>query len=168
MLYCSYRKIYTSIHHRKTFHKGGDKRVARWKVQFYDTNTKTNNNFTEMESKMRTKIIIALLVISGFFVHGLIASGNTEGSGAAEKKAEKEIIGVDGYCPVCAFNGSLVKGKKEFSSKYEGKTYYFPNAETKTKFDAEPAKYTKDIEATIKKLVEAKKDEGSNKSEHPK
>jgi len=49
---------------------------------------------------------------------------------------------LDGYCPVCYIAaGKANKGKAEFASKYEGKTYYFVSKDVKGMFDAEPTKW---------------------------
>ncbi|MBL7662065.1 hypothetical protein JNK13_04850 [bacterium] len=51
-------------------------------------------------------------------------------------------IGYDGYCPV-AFQkmNQAYKGKPEFSTTYQGSTYYFGTAEAKKMFDASPTTY---------------------------
>ena len=56
--------------------------------------------------------------------------------------AESKEAALDGYCPVCYIAaGKANKGKAEFASKHEGKTYYFVSKEVKAMFDAEPAKW---------------------------
>jgi YHS domain-containing protein len=49
---------------------------------------------------------------------------------------------LDGYCPVAYRFGKAVKGKPEFASDYEGKTYLFPKGEAKRMFDANPKGFT--------------------------
>lgn len=63
--------------------------------------------------------------------------------------AEKTLVNVDkagialkGYDPVAYFTDNApVKGQPQFSSMYNGATYYFATAEHKKTFDASPAKY---------------------------
>jgi len=60
------------------------------------------------------------------------------------QKAEhhKKSVALDGYCPV-AYHvlKKAVKGKPEFSSKYDGKTYDFVNAKAKMMFEKNPSKF---------------------------
>lgn len=49
---------------------------------------------------------------------------------------------IEGACPVCLVEmGSMVAGKAEISSEYDGKTYRFPSIEQKKLFDANPTRY---------------------------
>jgi YHS domain-containing protein len=58
-------------------------------------------------------------------------------------KYESADVGLGGYCPVCAVNAKKwVAGKPEFVTVYDGVRYFFPGAEEKKAFDADPAKYT--------------------------
>ncbi|MCI0460660.1 MAG: hypothetical protein L0Z62_27205 [Gemmataceae bacterium] len=51
-------------------------------------------------------------------------------------------VGLGRYCPVCLLDArKWVPGKAEFASVYDGFRYFFPGAEAKQKFDANPAKY---------------------------
>jgi YHS domain-containing protein len=62
---------------------------------------------------------------------------------ADPKKYESADVGLSGYCPVCAVNAKKwVAGKPEFVSVYDGVRYFFPSAEEKKAFDADPAKFT--------------------------
>ncbi len=72
-----------------------------------------------------------------FLVLSLLISANAQTSKNVDEKVE-----LDGYCPVAylAMEKSL-KGDSQFSSTYEGKTYYLANADAKKMFDAEPEKY---------------------------
>ncbi|GEM_PF-2913950 len=46
------------------------------------------------------------------------------------------------YCPICLVEAKKwIKGKKEFTSVYDGMRYQFPEAAIKQKFDANPARY---------------------------
>lgn len=65
---------------------------------------------------------------------------STAGSGV---KSAPATVGLEGYCPVCVIAGKgWVKGDAKFQTTYDGKTYYFPSAEVKQMYDAEPVKYT--------------------------
>ena len=51
-------------------------------------------------------------------------------------------LALEGYCPVCVVKmKKWVRGKPEHRAAYDGKTYYFPGAEQKAQFLADPAKY---------------------------
>jgi YHS domain-containing protein len=50
-------------------------------------------------------------------------------------------IGIQGYDPVAYFAGKAVEGKKEFSSTFEGVTYYFTSAANRDLFLKSPASY---------------------------
>ena len=69
-------------------------------------------------------------------------STNTQqGSGAKSTMPPK--LGLDGYCPVCIVAGKgWVAGDPKIQSTYDGKTYYFPSAEVKQMYDANPVKFT--------------------------
>jgi len=78
------------------------------------------------------KILIALYII-----FTMVISLN-----AQEQKNENTKAALNGYCPVAyQVMEKGVKGDQKFSSTYEGKTYYFMNADAKKMFDAEPEKY---------------------------
>ncbi|MCI0704016.1 MAG: hypothetical protein L0241_23400 [Planctomycetia bacterium] len=66
---------------------------------------------------------------------------------ADPKKYEAADIGLHRYCTVCAVNAKKwVAGKNEFVSVYDGVRYFFPSADEKKVFDADPAKYTPALE----------------------
>jgi YHS domain-containing protein len=66
---------------------------------------------------------------------------------ADPKKYESADVGLGGYCPVCAVSAKKwVAGKPEFVSVYDGVRYFFPSAEEKKAFDADPAKFTPALE----------------------
>ena len=49
---------------------------------------------------------------------------------------------IDGYCAVCYFTANkAVKGKEQYSSQYQGRTYLFDTQQSKALFDANPEKY---------------------------
>jgi YHS domain-containing protein len=50
-------------------------------------------------------------------------------------------VALEGYDPVSYFSERPLPGTPEFTSSYQGATYYFANADNKAKFDAEPDKY---------------------------
>ncbi|MFT3678894.1 MAG: YHS domain-containing (seleno)protein [Ferruginibacter sp.] len=51
-------------------------------------------------------------------------------------------LAIQGYDPVAYFTkNKAVKGKKEFSTYYQGSTYYFSSAENKEAFKNNPSKY---------------------------
>lgn len=61
---------------------------------------------------------------------------------ADPKKYESVDLGEEGYCSVCALmTKKWVAGKPEIVSVYDGMRYYFPSADEKKAFDADPAKY---------------------------
>ncbi|MGE4159648.1 MAG: hypothetical protein AB7F75_11205 [Planctomycetota bacterium] len=64
-----------------------------------------------------------------------------EGSGSAVEEEEGPVLALKGLCPVCLVGGKEVEGKEEFSSTQGDFIYRFPDAETKKKFDENPAKY---------------------------
>lgn len=65
-----------------------------------------------------------------------------EGSGNKEGSALKSSVALGGYCPVAYHKmGKAVKGKKEFSAQYEGKTYYFVKKEARDAFKKAPTKF---------------------------
>ena len=66
---------------------------------------------------------------------------STAGSGA--KSTMAATLGLEGYCPVCIVVGKgWVQGDPQIQTTYDGKIYYFPSAEVKQMFDADPVKYT--------------------------
>ncbi len=59
------------------------------------------------------------------------------------KAAAAGIYGETSECPVCGMEVDITKAKAAgLTSEFQGQTYYFCAAEDKTKFDAQPAKYT--------------------------
>ncbi len=51
-------------------------------------------------------------------------------------------VALEGYCPVAYFAvNKPVRGKKEFSSDYNGVTYYLVNAKAKQAFEKDPEKF---------------------------
>lgn len=50
-------------------------------------------------------------------------------------------LAIQGYDPVAYFSKKAVEGKKEFSYKYEGATYYFSTAGNRDAFIKDPARY---------------------------
>ncbi|MCH7688875.1 MAG: hypothetical protein IH899_19695 [Planctomycetes bacterium] len=48
---------------------------------------------------------------------------------------------VRGFCVVALSQEKLIKGLPEFSSVYDGHTYYFSSAKAKEQFDAEPGRF---------------------------
>ncbi len=62
---------------------------------------------------------------------------------ADTKKYEGADVGEGGYCSVCAVMAKKwVAGKPEIVSVYDGMRYYFPGADEKKAFDADPGKFT--------------------------
>lgn len=59
---------------------------------------------------------------------------------SANDDAHKPAL--DGYCPVAYRFNKAVKGKPEFSSEYQGRTYLFPTGEAKQMFDVAPSHFT--------------------------
>lgn len=61
---------------------------------------------------------------------------------ADPKKYENADVGLDGYCSVCVVVAKKwVAGKSEFVGVYDGRRYFFPSAEERKAFDADPAKF---------------------------
>jgi len=59
------------------------------------------------------------------------------------KAAAAGIHGETSECPVCGREVEITKAKAAgLTSEYRGQTYHFCVAEDKTKFDAQPTKYT--------------------------
>jgi YHS domain-containing protein len=59
------------------------------------------------------------------------------------KAAAEGIYGESSECPVCGMEVDITKAKAAgLTSEFQGQTYYFCAAEDKTKFDAQPTKYT--------------------------
>jgi YHS domain-containing protein len=50
-------------------------------------------------------------------------------------------LAIEGYDPVAYFSQKAMKGKKEFSHKHDGVTYYFSTAANRDAFIKDPAKY---------------------------
>jgi YHS domain-containing protein len=66
---------------------------------------------------------------------------------ADPKKYESADVGLGGYCSVCAVMAKKwVAGKPEFASVYDGMRYFFPSADEKKAFDADPARFTPALE----------------------
>ncbi len=56
--------------------------------------------------------------------------------------ATMAALGLNGYCPVCIIEmKKWVKGSPQVAATYDGKTYYFPGADQRNMFLADPAKY---------------------------
>ena len=70
---------------------------------------------------------IRALAVAAVLAGGALASANDATQPA-----------LDGYCPVAYRFGKAVKGKPEFASQHDGKTYLFPAAQAKQMFDANP------------------------------
>ncbi len=67
-------------------------------------------------------------------------SNQREGSGPRGHQSAK--VAMEGYCPVCIIDlRKWIKGKPEYATTYDGKTYLFPSQEVKDKFLANPVKY---------------------------
>ena len=82
------------------------------------------------------------------------------------KKYESADIAEGGYCSVCAVMAKKwVAGKPESVSVYDGMRYYFPGADEKKAFDADPAKYTPALDGDC---VVCLKDAGKRVAGQPK
>lgn len=64
------------------------------------------------------------------------------GGALASAADEAHAPALDGYCPVAYKFGKAVKGKPEFASEHEGRTYLFPSSNAKQMFDANPKGFT--------------------------
>ncbi len=85
---------------------------------------------------------------------------------ADPKKYESADIGLGGYCSVCLVNAKKwVAGEPEFVSVYDGVRYYFPGADEKKAFEADPARFTPALEGDC---VVCLKDAGKRVAGSPK
>ena len=74
--------------------------------------------------------ITALLM--SLFLYACSSSSQTQIDGPA----------LEGYCVVCYHSANkAVKGSAEFTSEYQGKSYYFVSQKAQNTFEAEPEKY---------------------------
>ncbi len=65
-----------------------------------------------------------------------------QGSGSATRAPARATLALEGYCPVSVVKmRKWVKGDPANQSVFDGHLYRFANAEGKTMFDANPAKY---------------------------
>ena len=53
----------------------------------------------------------------------------------------KDGVVADGYDVISYFDGTPKEGKPQFSSTYDGATFYFHDAESQKKFEETPGKY---------------------------
>ena len=87
------------------------------------------NSFQSSIKRSKTTITIVFLVFS-FLLSSCQLFKDSNGPA------------LDGYCPVCYFTkGEAVKGLEQYSSVYEGKTYYFDNEESLALFNKTPQNY---------------------------
>ena len=85
---------------------------------------------------------------------------------ADTKKCERADVAQGGYCSVCVVTAKKrVAGKLEIVSVYDGIRYYFPGADEKKSFDADPAKFTPALEGDC---VVCLKDAGKRVAGQPK
>lgn len=85
---------------------------------------------------------------------------------ADPKKYKSAHVSLGGYCSVCAVMAKKwVAGKPEFVSVYHGMRYFFPSADEKRAFDANPAKFTPALEGDC---VVCLKDAGKRVAGSPK
>ncbi|MDA1052388.1 MAG: YHS domain-containing protein [Planctomycetota bacterium] len=72
----------------------------------------------------------------------LAASRSATAQTAAKAQPASSDPALEGYCSVCisAMN-KWVRGKAEYQTTHDGKTYYFPSEQQKEMFLADPAKY---------------------------
>lgn len=88
------------------------------------------------------------LVVTGIVV--AVISGNPQLSLASMKDSKMmkgtmmdEKMALGGFCPTCLIHGKKIKGKAEFTSVFDSKTYLFSSKETKDYFDQNPAENAK-------------------------
>ncbi len=83
-----------------------------------------------------------LSIIRKTFVVLFVAASMVLSINAQDTKGDDAKVEVSGYCPVAYLvMQKSVEGNPQYSSTYEGKTYYLANAKAKKMFDAEPEKY---------------------------
>lgn len=78
-------------------------------------------------------------VPQGSSAQGSASQGSLMQQGSATQRVP---VALNGYCPVCILDlKKWVRGNPQHTVTYDGKAYYFPNAETRQTFLADPAKY---------------------------
>ncbi|RKZ00470.1 MAG: hypothetical protein DRQ13_00390 [Ignavibacteriae bacterium] len=83
-----------------------------------------------------------LSIIRKTFVVLFVATSMVLSINAQDTKNDNTKVEVGSYCPVAYLAMQKnVEGDPQYSSTYEGKTYYLANADAKKMFDAEPEKY---------------------------
>jgi YHS domain-containing protein len=71
---------------------------------------------------------------------------------AATQQREEPVIPLEGLDPVLLAGGKEVQGEEQFSVKRGRFRYLFANAETKTAFEREPARYEIQLEGTCARM----------------
>jgi len=88
----------------------------------------------------RIMIPVLLICLSAGISAETFAQNRQPGTRGSGTKGQQ--LGLNGYCPVCIIEmKKWMKGNPLFASRFDGKIYYFPSAQIKAKFDANPAKY---------------------------
>ena len=85
----------------------------------------------------------ALLIVAGLLIvcTNQVQAQSQSKTRAPQTQAQPKIA-YDGNCSVCLVKyQKWVPGKPTINSKYDGLTYYFPDASTKQAFDQNPAAY---------------------------
>ncbi len=110
------------------------------------------------------KIWLSLLVAFIFGLSsGVVSSFAAEGShmemdgshmemDASRMDAGKADVAIDGYCPVAISKGMYVKGDEQYSTEYNGKTYYFVGSRPLEIFMNDPESYLQDLERKYEQL----------------
>jgi len=84
------------------------------------------------------RILLSLLLAAGTAILAASAAAQTK----SLLNIDKTGLAIQGYDAVSFFTqGTPVKGRSEFESRYHGARYQFASPENKSAFDANPGKY---------------------------
>jgi len=61
---------------------------------------------------------------------------------AIQEQPDTPLACIRGFCVVALSQEKLIKGRPEFSSRYDGHTYHFSSVEAKEQFDADPTRFS--------------------------
>jgi len=104
-----------------------------------ENKNKNTSALIHVVDKMKHLLISLAIIIVG-------TSGIVHGQESSERKSHLNLdrsgLAIQGYDPVSYFSDKgPEKGNKEFTLYHQGVTYYFQNAENRSKFEASPAKH---------------------------
>ena len=100
---------------------------------------------TNLKNCLALSSVVIAFICFPIVTHGQSGTKSRTGSSTVQRSRSKTAApntALQGYCAVCIIDSrKWVRGSTAFASAYDGKTYYFPGAEQKKKFDANPVKY---------------------------